>query len=276
MVATMDSDAPAPRHRYTFKEYLELEEIARARHEFCDGEIYALTGGTPEHAAAAVAITMMIGRQLGSGPCRVYSSALRVRVPATGLATYADVAVICGALERDPESSTHVTNPTAIFEVLSSSIAEYGRAATYDTVAVAGRKVVSPLSFKTTTGSDFGAWTYYFRPCDHRHLVWRHWSSTALAAPSVASHDRLYQAEPDPRTAAPRRQRGRLTRQKNGRPCVPQASPPLKVAPQRQIVREQSRQIERGAVVAEGAVTVTGAAGANRSDPFARIANRVV
>ncbi len=35
----------APRHRYTFEEYLELEEIASVRHEFYDGEIYAMAGG---------------------------------------------------------------------------------------------------------------------------------------------------------------------------------------------------------------------------------------
>jgi hypothetical protein len=45
--------APAPRHRYTLKEYLELEEVARVRHEFYNGEIYATAGGTPEHVIAA-------------------------------------------------------------------------------------------------------------------------------------------------------------------------------------------------------------------------------
>jgi Uma2 family endonuclease len=123
----MVSVAPAPRHRYTFKEYLELEEMAGARHEFFDGEIYAMAGGTPEHAAATAAITVMLGQQLGAGPFRVYSSDLRVRVLATCLATYPDVTVICGPSERHPESPTHVTNPTAIVEVLSRSTAEYDR-----------------------------------------------------------------------------------------------------------------------------------------------------
>jgi Uma2 family endonuclease len=117
---------PAPRHRYTFAEYLELEEIARVRHEYYQGEIYAMAGGTPEHAAMAATITSILGRQLAS-PCRVYSSDLRVRVVATGLATYPDVTVICGPSERDPESATHVTNPTLIVEVLSDSTADYDR-----------------------------------------------------------------------------------------------------------------------------------------------------
>jgi Uma2 family endonuclease len=123
----MASAAPAPRHRYTFQEYLELEEVAGARHEFFDGEIYAMAGGTPEHAAMAAAITAALVRQLGSTPCRVYSSDLRVRVLATGLATYPDVTVVCGRSERDPESPTHVTNPKLVVEVLSRSTAQYDR-----------------------------------------------------------------------------------------------------------------------------------------------------
>jgi Uma2 family endonuclease len=118
---------PAPRHRYSFEEYLELEEIAGVRHEFFDGEIYAMAGGTPEHAAMAAAVTTILGSQLGSGPCRVYSSDLRVRVLATGLAIYPDVTVVCGRSERDSNSKTHVTNPKVLVEVLSRATAEYDR-----------------------------------------------------------------------------------------------------------------------------------------------------
>jgi Uma2 family endonuclease len=118
---------PAPRHRYTFAEYLELEDIARVRHEFYDGEIYAMAGGTPEHAAMAAAITLQLGRQLEATPCRVYSLDLRVRVLATGLATYPDVTVVCGPSARDPESATHVTNPRLVVEVTSPSTADYDR-----------------------------------------------------------------------------------------------------------------------------------------------------
>ena len=50
-------------------------------------------------------------QQLLGKPCQVYSSNLRVRVSATGLATYPDVTVICGPSERDPDSPTHVVNP---------------------------------------------------------------------------------------------------------------------------------------------------------------------
>jgi Uma2 family endonuclease len=94
----------APRHRYTFVEYLELEEVARVRHEFFGGEIHAMAGGTPEHAALAAPITTLIGAQLGEGPRRAFSSDLKVRVLATGLVSCPDLTVVCGPVEHDPQS----------------------------------------------------------------------------------------------------------------------------------------------------------------------------
>jgi Uma2 family endonuclease len=117
----------APRHRYTFRDYLDVEEMSAIRHEFLNGEIYAMAGGTPEHAALCAALIAQLVTLLRGGPCRVYTSDLRVRVRATGLATYPDAAVICGPLERDPDSPTHVTNPTVLFEVLSPGTEEYDR-----------------------------------------------------------------------------------------------------------------------------------------------------
>jgi Uma2 family endonuclease len=115
------------RHRYTFEDYLAVEEMGGVKHEFFDGEIYAMAGGTPEHAALAALLTALLVGQLRGKPCRVYSSDLRVRILATGLATYPDVTVVCGPLERDPESPTNVTNPTLVVEVLSQGTEDYDR-----------------------------------------------------------------------------------------------------------------------------------------------------
>lgn len=115
------------RHHYTLADYLSVEEMSEVRHEFLNGEIFAMAGGTPEHAAISAAMLMLLGTRLRDGPCRPYSSDLRVRVLATGLATYPDAAVICGEVARDPESPTHVTNPSVVIEVLSKSTADYDR-----------------------------------------------------------------------------------------------------------------------------------------------------
>lgn len=115
---------PAPRHRYSYAEYLALEEGSPIRHEFLDGEIYAMAGGTPTHAALAATIIRIVGAQLPFG-CRAYTSDLRVRVPETGLSTYPDVAVICGKTLRAADDALAVTNPVLLVEVTSPSTEEY-------------------------------------------------------------------------------------------------------------------------------------------------------
>ncbi len=100
---------PAPYHSYTYHEYLALEESANVKHEFFNGQIYAMAGGTPEHAALAMAIGSSLFAALKGGPCRVYSSHLRIRVLGTGLTTYPEVSIVCGELERDPENKHTVT-----------------------------------------------------------------------------------------------------------------------------------------------------------------------
>jgi Uma2 family endonuclease len=119
--------ASPPRHRYSLADYLSVEEMSAVKHEFLDGEIFAMAGGTPEHAAISAAVLMLLGSQLRGKPCRAYSSDLRIRVLTTGLATYPDAAVICGEATRDPTSPTHVTNPTVVVEVLSPGTADYDR-----------------------------------------------------------------------------------------------------------------------------------------------------
>jgi Uma2 family endonuclease len=95
------------------------------RHEFLEGEIYAMAGGSPLHAALAMAVGARFVDALRGGPCRVFSSDLRVRVPQTGLVTYPDVTVVCGEVKGDPGSSETVINPLAVVEVLSDSTMDY-------------------------------------------------------------------------------------------------------------------------------------------------------
>lgn len=101
-----------------------MEEVSTVKHEFLDGEIYAMAGGSVLHAALSAATLAALHRQL-AGRCRVFSSDLRIRVRASGLASYPDVTVVCGATETDPESGETVVNPTLIVEVLSPGTMEY-------------------------------------------------------------------------------------------------------------------------------------------------------
>jgi Uma2 family endonuclease len=116
-------------HRFDFAEYLRLEEDSGIKHEFLDGRVLAMSGGTPEHAAVTANISRLIGNALAGRPCRVYSPDLRVRVQATGLGTYPDGTVICGAIELDPADPKQHTalNPRVLVEVLSPSTEDYDR-----------------------------------------------------------------------------------------------------------------------------------------------------
>jgi Uma2 family endonuclease len=115
---------PGRLHRYSFEDYLALEQVSTVKHEFLEGEIYGMAGGSVLHAALSAAIVAALHVQL-RGRCRVYSSDLRTRVLATGLASYADATVVCGAVETDPENVDTVTNPTLLVEVLSPATIDY-------------------------------------------------------------------------------------------------------------------------------------------------------
>lgn len=117
----------ASRPHYSIAEYVRLEERANVKHEFFDGQIFAMAGGTPEHAAIASAIIATLGAQLRGRPCRVYTSDARVRVVATGLDTYPDVTVVCGREERDVDDRLALVNPIVLVEITSESSDAYDR-----------------------------------------------------------------------------------------------------------------------------------------------------
>lgn len=116
----------ARRLHYTYADYLALEDESPIRHEYLDGEIYAMAGGSPDHAALAAAVIGALRGQLPPG-CRTFTSDLRVRIPATGLSTYPDAAVVCGRTERAADDALAVVNPVFLVEVTSTSTEEYDR-----------------------------------------------------------------------------------------------------------------------------------------------------
>jgi Uma2 family endonuclease len=113
--------------RYSIAEYVRLEEHANVKHEFLDGTVWAMAGGTAEHAAMASAIIAALVSQLRGRQCRVYTSDARVRVVATGLDTYPDITVVCGHAEFDVEDKNALTNPIVLIEITSPATEAYDR-----------------------------------------------------------------------------------------------------------------------------------------------------
>lgn len=114
-------------HQYTYDAYLEHESSSNVKHEYLDGEIYAMAGGTLEHAALAMNVGAALVGALRGKPSIVASSDLKVRVEATGLATYPDVTVLCGEPKRDAKSRDVLLNPTLVVEVTSDSTEAWDR-----------------------------------------------------------------------------------------------------------------------------------------------------
>ena len=116
----------ARRLHCTYEQYLHAAASSELRLEYYDGEIFAMAGGTPEHGMLAAELIAMIRQQLPAS-CRLMTSDVRVRVLASGLATYPDVSVVCGELVRAPDDPQSVVNPVLVVKVLSPSTADYDR-----------------------------------------------------------------------------------------------------------------------------------------------------
>jgi Uma2 family endonuclease len=91
----------ARRVHYTYAEYLSALEVSDVKLEYCDGEIYAMAGGTPLHA--------------------------ELRIEATDLTTFPDASVVCGEQELSPVDPHGIKNPSLLFEVTSKSTEDYDR-----------------------------------------------------------------------------------------------------------------------------------------------------
>jgi Uma2 family endonuclease len=117
----------ALRPHYTLEEYILLESMSNVRHEYVDGEIAAMAGGSPEHGGLCANVITALSNLLDGRPCRVFTSDVRVRIRATGLDTYPDVSVVCGVIERDDRDRHALSNPVVLVEVTSPSTEAYDR-----------------------------------------------------------------------------------------------------------------------------------------------------
>lgn len=110
-----------PATRLTYEEYLALERDGETKHEYIDGIVIAMAGGTLEHARLCARVSGLLELGLEGKPCRVFNADARVRVTATNRSTYPDVTVVCGELERAEDDQEAIANPVLIVEGLSDS-----------------------------------------------------------------------------------------------------------------------------------------------------------
>jgi Uma2 family endonuclease len=117
-----------PSHKgVSIEEYLELEANSDTKHEYYDGEIFAMAGETIEHNKICGNTYGELYLKLKGKNCRPYVNDLRIAVKRDKLYTYPDISVFCGELQKTDDKFDTATNPTAIIEVLSDSTKDYDR-----------------------------------------------------------------------------------------------------------------------------------------------------
>ena len=101
-------------------DYLAGEAVARRKHEYIDGQIYAMVGGRYAHNLIASNVLIELGLLLKGTPCRALNSdsKVRIRTAASVSFYYPDASVVCGENIRTDEFQDA---PGIVVEVLSQS-----------------------------------------------------------------------------------------------------------------------------------------------------------
>ena len=116
-----------PKTKLTPEEYLESERKSEERHEYFNGEIFAMSGAKRNHNKVATNVSGLIWQHLKGKDCESYSNDMRVFVPKTGLYTYPDLVVVCGEPKFKDNVFDTLLNPILLIEVLSDSTEGYDR-----------------------------------------------------------------------------------------------------------------------------------------------------
>ena len=161
--------------KLTPEEYFVWEEKQLLRHEYLNGEVYAMNGGTQNHGRIASNIIFIVKGHLRGGGCQVGNSDCRVNIFETKDYVYPDVSVTCDA--RDRTAIQAIQYPCLIVEVLSPSTASYDRGDKFrlyrrnpslqDYVLVEAEKIAIDLYRK----NDRGNWEIFnYQPGDNIEL----------------------------------------------------------------------------------------------------------
>lgn len=112
---------------FTIEKYLDFERFSPERHEFLDGNVYAMAGESPKHSTICFNLYGITHNQLRGKSCRGFSPNMKIATNERGLYSYPDLAIVCGEPIPFDDHKDIITNPKVIFEVLSPSTENYDR-----------------------------------------------------------------------------------------------------------------------------------------------------
>lgn len=116
-----------PKTKLTPEDYLEFERKSEEKHEYFNGEIFAMSGAKRNHNKITTNLSGLVWQHLKGKNCESYANDMRVFVPATGLYTYPDLVVVCGEPLFQDDVFDTLLNPVLLIEVLSDSTEGYDR-----------------------------------------------------------------------------------------------------------------------------------------------------
>lgn len=120
---------PAPQYRFDAPAYLDWEKQQAQKHEYLDGEVFAMAGASDAHVTLALNLAVALRAHLRGGPCSVFISDMKLRVEADNAYFYPDVFVTCDPADR--AQAQHKSAPTLVAEMLSPSTSAYDRGAKF-------------------------------------------------------------------------------------------------------------------------------------------------
>jgi Uma2 family endonuclease len=113
--------------RLTIEEYLDFENASQEKHEYYQGEIFAMSGSKVPYNTIAVNLTVLLGQKLKGKSCKPFNSDQRIHIPGNTLFTYPDISIVCGEIMTRDNDDWNIINPAVIIEILSPSTRQYDR-----------------------------------------------------------------------------------------------------------------------------------------------------
>jgi Uma2 family endonuclease len=117
---------------YTRKEYLLMEASADIKSEYYQGEIFAMTGGTPNHSTICFNLTRRVGEAIDNTNCRGFESNMKLFILEADAYVYPNAMVVCGDVKLAEDTTDAITNPVLIIEVLSPGTESFDRGRKFD------------------------------------------------------------------------------------------------------------------------------------------------
>ena len=113
--------------KFTVEEYLQMELISQEKHEYYQGEIFAMSGAKVPHNIISGNLYYGLRKRLEGKSCKPFNSDQRIHITQNSLFTYPDISIICGEIITLDNDDWNILNPSVIIEVLSPGTKDYDR-----------------------------------------------------------------------------------------------------------------------------------------------------